>query len=72
MKTRWGTCNRSAERIWINLELAKRSYRCLEYIVVHEMTHLIEKYHNKRFYSLMDKFMPGWKEVRKELNELLP
>lgn len=67
MKTRWGTCNRNTGRIWINLELAKRSHKCLEYIVVHEMTHLIEKYHNKKFYSYMDMFMPGWKEIRKEL-----
>ncbi|NLM09702.1 MAG: M48 family metallopeptidase [Clostridiaceae bacterium] len=67
MKTRWGTCNINTGRIWINLELAKRSDRCLEYIVVHEMTHLIEKYHNKRFYSYMNMFMPDWKEIRQEL-----
>ena len=71
MKTRWGTCNRNAGRIWINLELAKKSPKCLDYIVVHEMTHLIEKYHNKRFYSCMDRFMPDWKEARKELKNTL-
>lgn len=72
MKTRWGTCNRNTGRIWINLDLSKKSLRCLEYIVVHEMTHLIEKYHNKRFYSCMDMFMPDWKEIKKELNEFAP
>ena len=67
MKTRWGTCNRNTGRIWINLELAKNPDKFLEYIVVHEMTHLIEKYHNKRFYSCMDRIMPGWEEIRREL-----
>lgn len=69
MKTRWGTCNHSTGRIWINLELAKRDKKFLEYIVVHEMTHLIEKNHNKRFYSYMGMFMPEWKEIRKELKD---
>ncbi len=67
MKTRWGTCNPRAGRIWISLMLAKRRPELVEYIVVHEMTHLIERGHNKRFYSLMDRFLPGWKELRKEL-----
>lgn len=67
MKTRWGTCNPKAKRIWINLELAKKSFACLEYIVVHEMVHLLERYHNKRFYDLMGHFMPNWKEIKKEL-----
>lgn len=69
MKTRWGTCNTKAKRIWINLELAQKTPRCLEYIVVHEMTHLLEKYHNKRFYNFMDKFLPEWKEIKTELNK---
>lgn len=72
MKTRWGTCNRNTGKIWVNLDLARRDLKFLEYIVVHEMTHLIEKYHNKRFYSYMDKFMPGWKTVREELKSLTP
>lgn len=67
MKTRWGTCNTKALRIWINLELAKKPLECLEYIVVHEMTHLIERYHNTHFYSLLDKYMPNWRESRKRL-----
>lgn len=68
MKTRWGTCNTQAKRIWINLELAKKSPRCLEYIIVHEMTHLLERGHNVRFYAHMDKFLPNWKSIRAELN----
>lgn len=68
MKTRWGTCNISARRIWINLELAKKSPHCLEYIVVHEMVHLLERNHNERFRSYMDQFLPHWKSVKTELN----
>lgn len=62
MKTRWGTCNPKARRIWLNLELAKKDAKCLEAIVVHEMVHFFEIYHNKNFYTLMDKFMPEWKQ----------
>lgn len=61
MKTRWGTCNVSDKRIWLNLELAKRPYKCLEYIVVHEMVHLHERLHNKRFYRYMDRYLPDWR-----------
>ncbi len=68
MKTRWGTCNREAGRIWLNLELAKKSPRCLEYIVVHEMVHLLERLHNDRFRSLMSRFLPQWEILRDELN----
>ena len=68
MKTRWGTCNRKVGRIWINLELAKRSPECLEYIVVHEMVHLIERGHNAIFYGHMDRFLPQWHLIKKELN----
>jgi len=68
MKTRWGSCNRRARRIWINLELAKKKPVFLEYIIVHEMIHLLEKNHNQRFYRLMDRFLPEWKDIRKELN----
>lgn len=68
MKTRWGTCNIAARRIWINLELAKKSPRCLEYIVVHEMVHLLERLHNDRFRSLMDQFLPQWQFLREELS----
>lgn len=70
MKTKWGTCNIEAQRIWLNLELAKKPSNCLEYIVIHEMTHLLERNHNTRFVALMNKFMPNWKEVKEELNRL--
>ncbi len=68
MKTRWGTCTIEARRIWVNLELAKKSAQCLEYIVVHEMVHLLERHHNERFVALMDKFLPNWRLMREELN----
>jgi hypothetical protein len=68
MKTKWGSCNIEARRIWLNLELAKKSIRCLEYIVVHELVHLLERLHNVRFTELMDKFLPSWRLIREELN----
>lgn len=68
MKTRWGSCNVQTGRIWLNLELAKKSPDCLEYLVVHEMVHLLERKHSERFYQLMDKFLPTWRERKKELN----
>jgi len=68
MKTRWGTCNTRAQRIWINLELAKKPVECLEYIIIHEMTHLLEHSHNKRFFALMDRFMPHWRICKKNLS----
>ncbi len=68
MKTRWGTCNIEAGRIWLNLELVKKPARCLEYIVVHEMVHLLERHHNDRFSQLMTKFLPQWRLLRDVLN----
>jgi predicted metal-dependent hydrolase len=65
MKTKWGTCNVKDRRIWLNLELAKYSDSILEYIFVHEMVHLLERKHNRRFYSLMDSYLPDWKERKK-------
>jgi predicted metal-dependent hydrolase len=70
MKTKWGTCNIEKKRIWINLELAKKPLHCLEYIVVHELIHLLERHHNERFLSLMEKHLPQWKFYREELNRL--
>lgn len=67
MKTRWGSCNIRDKRIWINLDLGKKHPRCLEYIVVHEMVHLLERYHNDRFKSYMDSFLPDWRSIKKEL-----
>ena len=69
MKTRWGTCNTSARRIWINLELAKKSPHCLEYIVVHEMVHLLERSHNHKFKAYMNQFLPNWESIKSELNK---
>lgn len=71
MKTRWGTCNIRTQHIWLNLDLAKKPIACLEFIVVHEMVHLLERNHTKRFYSLMDKFLPGWR-TQKEILEKFP
>ncbi|WP_040443980.1 M48 family metallopeptidase [Ktedonobacter racemifer] len=68
MKTKWGTCNIQAQRIWFNLELAKKSVQCLEYIIVHELVHLLERHHNERFIAYMDSFMPLWQHYREELN----
>ncbi len=68
MKTRWGSCNDTAERIWLNLELAKKPPACLEYILVHEMVHLKERHHTDRFGAFMDRFMPQWRLRREELN----
>jgi len=70
MKTKWGTCNIEKKRIWINLELAKKPILCLEYIVVHEMIHLLERKHNDRFLALIERFMPQWKFYKEELNRL--
>jgi len=70
MRTKWGTCNPIEKRIWINLELAKKPKNCLEYIIVHELVHLLERSHNDRFITLMNKFMPKWRAHRDELNKL--
>tara|TARA_R110002074_G_scaffold234473_1_gene406301 strand:- start:243 stop:971 length:729 start_codon:yes stop_codon:yes gene_type:complete len=68
MKTKWGTCNIEAQRIWLNLELVKKPTQCLEYIVVHEMTHFSERQHSDRFVALMDRMLPQWRLIRDELN----
>lgn len=68
MKTRWGSCNIRARRVWFNLELAKKPARCLEYVVVHELVHLLERNHNDRFKALMDRHLPTWRTCREELN----
>jgi predicted metal-dependent hydrolase len=70
MKTRWGSCNPEAGAIRLNTELAKKPRECLEYIVVHEMIHLLEPTHNARFLALMEQFMPKWRFYREELNRL--
>lgn len=70
MKTKWGSCNPRAGTIRLNTELAKKPRDCLEYLVLHEMVHLLEPRHGKRFVALMDRFMPNWQFVRQKLNRL--
>ena len=69
MKTRWGSCNIRDRRVWLNLELAKKPPHCLEYVLVHEMVHLLERHHNERFKAFMDQFMPQWRMYQDELNQ---
>ena len=68
MKTKWGTCTIEASRIWLNLELVKKAPHCLEYVIVHELVHLLERHHNERFQNYMNRFMPLWQHYREELN----
>ncbi len=68
MKTRWGTCNIQDKRIWINLALVKKPIACLEYIIVHELVHLLERNHNHRFHAYMDQFLPHWRTLKKSLD----
>lgn len=70
MKTKWGSCNIEAKRIWLNLELSKKPIVCLEYIIVHELVHLLERNHNDKFVAYMNQFMPKWRLHRDELNAL--
>lgn len=70
MKTKWGSCSVERKRIWLNLELAKKPERCLEYIIAHEMIHLLERHHNERFLYYMDKYLPNWRKLKTELNKL--
>jgi predicted metal-dependent hydrolase len=68
MKTKWDTCTLASRRIWLNLELAKKPEQSLEYIIVHEMIHLLERNHSDRFIAYLDKFMPQWRLYKEELN----
>jgi predicted metal-dependent hydrolase len=68
MKTKWGSCNPASQSIRLNTDLAKKPRECLEYILVHEMVHLLERHHNERFRGYMDRFMPHWRGYRDELN----
>lgn len=70
MRTKWGTCNIDKKRIWINLQLAKKPVECLEYVVIHELVHLIEKNHTHKFNALVEEFYPTWKEARKLLAKM--
>ena len=68
MKTKWGSCNSARQTLRLNSELAKRSPDCLEFVIVHEMLHIIEKGHNRKFYRLLAKYIPQWKAIRKKMN----
>ncbi len=70
MKTKWGSCTPRARTVRLNTELAKKPPECLEYVLVHEMAHLLEPTHNTRFVALMDRFMPTWRDTRNLLNSL--
>lgn len=70
MKTMWGSCNPISGSIWLNLELAKKPPECLEYVLVHELVHLLERHHNERFVAYMDKYLPNWRQRKALLNEL--
>lgn len=70
MRTKWGSCNTDARRIWLNLELAKKAPQCLDYVIVHELVHLREHKHNVRFEKLMDQVLPAWRTNRDELYRL--
>jgi predicted metal-dependent hydrolase len=65
MKTKWGTCNREAKRIWLNLELAKKPFHCIEYIIVHELVHLLERNHNEKFVAYMNHYLTGMERSKK-------
>lgn len=71
MTTRWGTCNTKTHKIWLNLQLAKKSIECLEYVILHELAHLQVKNHGAEFVAILDRNMPNWKDIRKQLNDSL-
>ena len=68
MKTHWGSCNYQRQTLRLNSELAKRNPEYLEYVIVHEILHIIEKSHNRNFYRLLNQYLPAWKELRKKMN----
>jgi hypothetical protein len=70
MRTKWGSCSYDSKSIRLNTDLAKKPPECLEYIVVHELTHLLDPTHNNRFVALMDQFMPKWRFYKDQLNKL--
>lgn len=70
MSSKWGSCTRKTKRLLFNLQLAKKPLICIEYIVLHEMTHLIEPTHSNKFKLILDRHLPNWEEIQKQLNEL--
>lgn len=71
MKTKWGSCNTENKTLLFNLELAKKPHSCIEYVVAHELVHLIERHHNDKFKAILDHHLPNWKGVKQELNTLI-
>lgn len=69
MATRWGTCNTSTKKIWLSLQLAKKPVECLEYVILHELAHLVIPDHGADFAAILDRYMPIWREVKNRLNE---
>ncbi|EIM74402.1 hypothetical protein A3SI_16125 [Nitritalea halalkaliphila LW7] len=70
MRTKWGSCNTDKGNLLFNIELAKKPYDCIEYVVVHELAHLLERTHNDNFIAYLDKYLPNWKHLKEELNSL--
>jgi len=70
MKTKWGSCNAASRRVWFNLELAKKPAQCIEYIVVHELAHLLERHHNERYTAILDTHIPQWRQYRDMLSQM--
>lgn len=70
MRTKWGSCNTEKGNLLFNIELAKKPYDCIEYVVVHELSHLLERTHNDNFIAYLDKYLPNWKHLKEELNSL--
>lgn len=71
MKTKWGSCNTDNKTLLFNLELVKKPHSCIEYVVAHELVHLIERHHNDNFKAILDNYLPNWKGVKQELNTLI-
>lgn len=71
MTTRWGTCNTQTKKIWFNLQLAKKPIICLEYVILHELSHTKVKNHGDDFIAIMDQYMPYWRDIKKQLNDSL-
>ena len=68
MKTKWGSCNTEKKNILFNVELTKKSHECVEYVVAHELIHLLERTHNDNFKSYLKKYLPNWETIRQDLN----
>lgn len=69
MRTRWGTCNTRTRKLWLNLQLAKRPPECLDYVLLHELAHLRVRNHGRDFVAILDEYMPGWRDIRRRLND---